>query len=365
MRVAILTENLAFGGINRYCLYLARGLGRSPGVEPTVWALPSSGDDWLLAEAESMGVEVMVVGPHPVRSVRRLVAERQIDIVHSQGYRSNLVARAALCRGRGRTKSVCTVHGAYYFASAAPRSKVYYSLDYLTMCRSHRVIAVSAATAARVSRWARGECVVVVHNGTEPVSYPDPALRVTTRRALGIAPEERVVCYVGRLDPQKGVEALAATIAEVVAGSHDVTFLLVGDGESRGWVEGRVRAFGKRVIITGARRDVGPYYAAADLLFMPSRSEGFPMALIEAFARGLPAVASNVGGVPEVLVEGYSGFLCERDDTKAMAKRIIQLAHDDGSRTTMGANARESVVSRFTVPAMVEATHRVYQSLQQ
>ncbi len=87
------------------------------------------------------------------------------------------------------------------------------------------------------------------------------------------------------------------------------------------------------------------------------------MVLLEAFALGLPAVASNVGGVPEVLVEGYSGFLCDRDDPDTMAWRILQLAGDDALRATMGANARETILAGFTVPAMVEATYQAYLAL--
>ncbi len=363
MKVAILTESLAFGGVNRYCLTLAKGLEAYPQVETEVLALPSSGDDWLLREAGKLDVRVEVLGEVPVRALRRIVSERGFDVVHTNGYRSNTLTRLALCCGAPAVKSICTVHGAHYFTSAAWRSRGYYALDYLTMFRTDRVIAVSAATAGRVSRWVRANRLVVIHNGTSIATSAGAPDRVAQREALGISASAKVVCFVGRFDPQKGMDALTQTMAAVLAGSEDVVFLLVGDGRSRAQVEAAALGFGARVVMTGSQRDVEPYFVASDMVFFPSSSEGLPLALLEAFAHGLPAVASNVGGIPEVIVEGHNGFLCGRHDTDTMTRRIMQLAHDDELRTRMGANARDTVAAGFTISGMVEATHRAYLAL--
>jgi hypothetical protein len=363
MKVAILTEGFNFGGVNRYCLTLAQGLEQYPGVKLELLAFPSAGDDWLLQEASRLGIAVEVLGEMPIRPLRRILADRGFDIVHSNGYRSNIISRLALGCGGPTPKTICTVHGAHYFPSAAWRSKGYYAVDYLTMFRTDKVIAVSAATARQVSRWARGDRLIVIHNGTSIPDLPRGSEKDTQRKALGISPLARVVCFVGRLDPQKGMDALTGTMADVLTGTDDLVFLLVGDGRSRAQVEATAQRFGARAIMTGTQRDVDPYYAASDLVFFPSSTEGLPMAVLEAFARGLPAVASNVGGMPEVIVEGHSGFMCDRLDTKSMARRILQLARDDGLRDTMGANARNTVLTRFTISGMVEATYRAYRSI--
>jgi glycosyltransferase involved in cell wall biosynthesis len=363
MKVAILTENITFGGVNRYCLTLAKGLTAYPQVEPQVLALPSTGDDWLLREADRLGIRVEVLGEVPVRALRRLISERGIDVVHTNGYRANVITRLALCCGGPAVKHVCTVHGAHYFASAALRSKGYYALDYLTMFRQDAVIAVSAATASKVSRWVRGDRLAVIHNGTGVFALAGEPERLAQRKALGIPAHAKVVCFVGRFDPQKGMDALTQTMASVLAGSEDLVFLLVGDGRSWAQVEATALGFGARVIMTGLQRDVDPYFVASDMVFFPSSSEGLPLALLEASAHGLPAVASNVGGVPEVIVEGHNGFLCDRHDTDTMARRIMQLAHDDELRARMGGNARDRVATSFTISGMTEATHRAYLSL--
>lgn len=295
--------------------------------------------------------------------IRDIIAERAPEIIHSQGYRSNLVSRAAMLAAGRRTKAVCTVHGAYHFASAPLRSKVYYALDYSTMFLSDRVIAVSAGTQQRIKRWARDERVVVVHNGTVIPPIPSGRGRLGERRALGIPESAKVVCFVGRLSPQKGVALLIDVAKSIMRARDDVVFLIVGDGELGPQVDVCAREFAGRMMHVEAQQDVRPFYVVSDVLFLPSRSEGLPFALIEAFAFGLPAVGSKVGGVPEVLVDGYNGFLCQGDDGDMMKERICRVLGDDDLRHRLAVNARETIKGGFSLSTMVGATYQVYSAL--
>jgi glycosyltransferase involved in cell wall biosynthesis len=368
LNIALLADNLTFGGVNRYCLDLAEGLKAYPDVRVSLLALPDQSAGWLLHAAEARGASVQAL---PMRGafdlsvigrLRRWLWERQVDILHSQGYRSNLVARLAVRGGRLNTRLVCTVHGIYPFTAAPLRLRLFYALDYLSMLMSDRIIAVSAATRTQLARW--GPAAQVIRNGTRLPSLTDGEARDKNRHALGIAPDARVVLFVGRLAPEKGPDVLTDVAHKVLAEMENAIFLIVGDGPSMPALRGRLRDALPRVILAGQHEDVTPFYRAADVLFLPSRSEGLPMTLIEAFAHGLPAVASHVGGIPEVVQDGVNGFLCDADQPAQMCERLESILSDDALRHGMGIQARRAAETDFTIERMTAETYRLYRELE-
>jgi glycosyltransferase involved in cell wall biosynthesis len=156
---------------------------------------------------------------------------------------------------------------------------------------------------------------------------------------------------------------LAEVIRKTLAGRDDVLFLVVGSGDLAAELESCAQEFGSRVMLTGPQRDVTPFYAVADVLFLPSRTEGLPLVLLEAFAHGVPVVASNVGGVPEVVEDGINGFLCDAKDTAQMHERLVQLLGDIALRRSFGVQARSTAEARFSLDRMILETCQVYRSL--
>jgi glycosyltransferase involved in cell wall biosynthesis len=298
-----------------------------------------------------------------IPQLRRLLIERRVDILHSQGYRSNLVARLAVRLGRLPPKLLNTVHGIHHFPSASPASRLYYLLDYLTTHTADRVIAVSRATLEWLARWGLRSKMLVIHNGTALPPAVDLQARQTSRRKLGLAVSGKVVLFVGRLSPHKGIVSLLEIARKTLAGRADVLFLIVGDGELMAEVAKCAQASGGRMILAGQQTDLAPYYAAADVLILPSCTEGLPMVLLEACAWGLPAVASNVGGVPEVVTDGVNGFLCDSSSVSHMQQRVVQLLDDDVLRRNFGAQARSTIAANFSLERMTRATWQVYRSL--
>lgn len=369
MNVTILAENLTFGGVSRYCLDLAEGLRAYPDVQVTLLALPDRRADWLLRAAETREVPVQVLpmrstfDPSIIGRMRHWLRERQVDILHSQGYRSNLIARLAVRGGRLTTRLVCTVHGLHYSSAVSPRLRLFFMLDYLSMFTSDRVIAVSRDTCGQLMRRGLQQKTRVIHNGTVIPPPVDLEARRTSRQALGIAPHTKVVTFVGRLTHQKGPGALVDVARRMVSTMDNVVFLLVGDGPCMEDIRGCVQDLFPRVRLLGRQDDVTPFYTAADVLFMPSLYEGLPMTLIEAFAHGLPAVASRVGGVPEVIQDGVNGFLCEADQTAQMCERLEKILRDDALRHEMGAQARRSAETSFSIAQMCAHTYQLYREL--
>jgi glycosyltransferase involved in cell wall biosynthesis len=141
---------------------------------------------------------------------------------------------------------------------------------------------------------------------------------------------------------------LAAAAAVVVG---EPWLLLVGDGDQRAQLEGR-----PRTVLVGVRPDPGPYLAAMDVFAMASRSEGMPGALVEAMGAGLPVVATNVGGIPEVVTNGVDGLLVPPSDPEALA-RAIEIAL---GRPELGRAAAHTARTRFSLEAMLDGYERSF-----
>lgn len=370
MNIALLADNLTFGGVNRYCLDLAVELQTYPDVNLSLLALPDQSTGWLLQAAQRLGMPVQVLPMHNtfdlqvVGELRAWLTEQKIEILHTQDYRGNIISRLAVRAGRLPIKLVATKHGLHYFPAASPRLRLFFVLDYLTMFMADRIIAVSKDTGEDVARWRVGRKVQVIHNGRNIPSLVTPQVRQSSRAALGIPHNAKVVVFVGRLTHQKGIDALVDVALSTAATMDDVIFLLVGDGPCMPDMRARV-SDSSQIRFMGQQEDVTPFYNAADVLFLPSRYEGLPMVLVEAFAHGVTAVASSVGGIPEVLVDGVNGFLCPPSDLDMMHDRLVQLLNNNALRLALGKQARHTAETSFSLEKMGRETYNLYQQLGQ
>ncbi|MBP7044736.1 MAG: glycosyltransferase family 4 protein [Chloroflexi bacterium] len=370
MNVALLADNLTFGGVNRYCLDLAVELQTYPDVNLSLLALPDQSTGWLLQAAQRLGMPVQVLPMHNtfdlqvVGELRAWLTEQKIEMLHTQDYRGNIISRLAVRAGRLPIKLVATKHGLHYFPAASPRLRLFFVLDYLTMFMADRIIAVSKDTGEDVARWRVGRKVQVIHNGRNIPSPVTPQARQSSRAALGIPRNAKVVVFVGRLTHQKGIDALVDVALGTAATMDGVTFLLVGDGPCMPDMQARV-SDSSQIRFMGQQEDVTPFYTAADVLFLPSRYEGLPMVLVEAFAHGVTAVASSVGGIPEVIVDGVNGFLCHPSDFDMMRDRLVQLLNNDALRLALGKQARHTAETSFSLEKMGRETYNLYRQLAQ
>lgn len=204
---------------------------------------------------------------------------------------------------------------------------------------------------------------------------PEP--REAARARIGIAPEERIVLFVGRIDPIKGIDTLVDAAAILLAGetlSPAPTFLIVGGdlddaGEPVGPLADIARAVAARGI-SGRFRLVGSqpqdqlpaFYAAADVVAVPSRYESFGLVAVEALACGVPVVASRAGGLRFTIDEGVSGLLVKPQSPSALAGGIARILGDDALRSAMASAARPSV-ERYAWTNIARQVMHVYRRL--
>jgi glycosyltransferase involved in cell wall biosynthesis len=130
-------------------------------------------------------------------------------------------------------------------------------------------------------------------------------------------------------------------------------------------MEMRARELGiiRHCLFLGYQEEVAPFYAAFDAVMLPSANEGTPVSVIESLSAGRPAVATRVGGVPDVLRDGEDGFLVDTGDVEALAQRLAQLARDPELRTRMGEAGRSRILRRYAVDRLIGDVDELYRSL--
>ncbi len=210
--------------------------------------------------------------------------------------------------------------------------------------------------------------VRTVHNGVDLAKIEQHARDGGCRRALGISDATRLVTTVGNLRRVKGIDVLLRAAARVCREAPETFFLLVGKTTEEDYfteLQQLTESLGLRgrVQFAGEREDVLAVLKASDLFCLPSRSEGFSNALLEAMACGLPCVATDVGGNAEAIRDGINGFLVRPEDPDALADRILHTAREPAKAREVGAAARRTVEKQFTFETMIDTVADIYRDL--
>lgn len=190
-----------------------------------------------------------------------------------------------------------------------------------------------------------------------PVRWiPVPMMRLADQQSANVAPREGVL-FVGRIAPEKALERWIQVAALVLAERPETRFLIVGDGPDRPALQRKAASLlGSSVIWRGrmASRDLPEVYRSARVLLMTSLHEGFGRVAAEALGCATPVVATNVGGLSDIVIDGRSGFLHEADDSLGLARSVLRLLEDPALGDAMGAAGRADVVERFAIDHLVE-----------
>lgn len=232
---------------------------------------------------------------------------------------------------------------------------------------THRVVAVSEDVRERLRRYEGlpHQAIAVVYNGVAPEPLLDAATRIALRREWGFAPEDFVIGTVGRFDPIKNLPLLVNSLARAAAEAPNIRGLLVGDGPefpaTRDLIERLHLADSVR--LTGFREDARALVQCMDLFVLSSFSEGTSMALLEAMAAGVPVAVTSVGGNPEIVLDGGTGWVVPSDSAEAMTGAILDAATDTAKRSAMGAAGRERFEQRFAFDRMIGRYRQCYREL--
>lgn len=375
MRVLFLTPSVRLLGARQSLLALAKAL--PAGVEAMVAA---SGEGGLTDELRAIGVPVEVVPHGPWRKVpgrlravfqqvpklKRIVRRFRPDIVHANEFHS-IPQGACLAGETVGSRALC----GHVRLGISPRQIRNYRLG-----DCHRIVAVSRACAGLFDGSGLEDRVRVVHNGVDVSAMaPESAAQAgaALRAEWGWPPGETLVlCLLGLVSERKNQALAVEAVVRANALGAPARLLLAGDAfkSSAGYGE----ALRARIESPDARdgsgaplarwlpfqREVAPLYGAADINLLVSSEEGFGRTIIEAGAVGRPSVGSSVGGIPELVEQGRTGWIVPEGDAEALAERIAEAWRDRGALAGMGAAARERAVGSFSLEAHAAAMVAVW-----
>jgi N-acetyl-alpha-D-glucosaminyl L-malate synthase BshA len=306
-------------------------------------------------------------------TIARVAEERRLDIVHAHyavphataAYLAYQMLATARSSGPAATppRTVTTLHGTDITLVGSDPSyarAVAFSIE-----RSDGVTAVSRSLKAdTISALGIQHEIRVIPNFLDCAEYrrhDDPALRAQ------VCPPDRfdaLVVHVSNFRPVKRVD-VALEVFRAIRHRVRARFVLVGDGPVRTDLERQVADYGltDEVVIVGEQHELVPWLSIADLFLLPSAQESFGLAALEAMACEVPVVASNVGGLPEIIEDGVTGFVCPPDAVDVMAARGIALLTDPALQSSIARNAAEVVRSRYCTDLVVPLYEMQYRDV--
>lgn len=287
-------------------------------------------------------------------------------VVHTHLAKAGLLGRLAAALLRVPVV-VHTFHGnvlSGYFGAA--KSGLFLRLERVLAGLSTRIIAISERQASELRDLgiATEPRLVRVPLGLDLVPFLDAPAGLL-RRELGLDDRVPLVGTVARLVPIKAIEVFLRAAALVAATNDATRFVIVGDGDERE----RLRALAERLSLReridwlGWRADLPAIYADLDVVVLTSRNEGTPVSLIEALAAGRAVVATDVGGVPDVVVPPHRGVLVPSGDAEAVARAVLDLLADNQRRRRLGAAGRESIYPEYDSATLVRRIEQLYLGL--
>ena len=278
------------------------------------------------------------------RALRELIRDPAVAAVHSHGYRADFAAFMA------RSSGVTWVSTAHGYTGGTLRLRLYETVDRWLLGRADRVLAVSSKLRELLLNGGpTNETVRLLRNA--PPAAP-PLARAAARAALGFPQDAVIAGWVGRFSHEKGADRMPLIFADR---STTCTLALVGDGPLRREVVNRLKELGHLdVRWLGIRRDIGTLLAAFDLLVLPSRTEGMPMAVLEAMVARVPIVAFDVGDV-SFAVRSTTGWCVPADDMTAFSQCLVSALTSADDRCLRGCAAAEHIAANFSLASWVEA----------
>jgi glycosyltransferase involved in cell wall biosynthesis len=357
----------------KYRVTLVTGLSRESRMTPAEKEAVESG----LEKARRQGVEIIRL-PALVRSLHplydfsallalwRIIRREKPDIVHTHTSKAGILGRWAAWLARAPI-IIHTPHGhVFYGHFASFFSRLFLLTERVTAPVTHQLVALTRGERDDylALRLFTEDRMPVIHSGVDI----DPFLATRSngagiRRELGIPDVATVVGTVGWLLPIKNPLGLLEAMIPLLKSRSDVFLVFVGKGDLEPHLKRKTLKAGVdgNVVLAGWRRDIPEVMKAFDVFVLPSLNEGMGRVVVEAMASGKPVVASDVGGIPDMVRDGDNGFLVDPRDPDAMRAAIERLIDDPAMRAAMGEKGRATAFS-FSLAAMISKIEALYES---
>jgi glycosyltransferase involved in cell wall biosynthesis len=369
-RIGVLhvVDCLNVGGTERQLFELLRHLDRSR-FYPLVACFKSDGE--LLPKLNAIGIAPIefplrgsLMQPNTARQIvrmARLCRRENVSVVHAHDFYSNLIGVAAA--SLAGVASIASRRDLAHWLSRTQRRAL------RLVCRVADVVVANARAVAAQSAHQLGvddDKMVVVPNGIDVEGFDLQAFRAPDPLLPPVEPDvPRVVMVASMHRPDKGHADLLQAAAMLRQRGCRAQWLLVSDGALRPQLEAQARALGLDgdVHFLGRRHDIPSVLVRCDVVVHPSWAEGFPNAVLEAMCAARPVVATRVGGVPEVMIDGDTGLLVEPRAPERLAAALERLLADPAAAHTMGLHGRRRAESVYSLDRMCRTVERMYEAL--
>ncbi len=309
----------------------------------------------------SIGLQSMSpLDPRGVYKLAKVLQQEKVSILCTHGYKPNILGCIAV-----KIAGIKTIAISRGWTWESPKIKLYEWLDRFFLRVADHVVAVSEGQQKKILQCGLpSRKVSVIHNA---INLDDKIFsdRHPVREELGIPQDSFLVVSAGRLSPEKNYSAMIAVAKRVVAENTSIYFAIFGEGFLRSKLEQQRDAAGLngRLFFPGFREDIHNAFYSMDVFMLPSLTEGLPNVALEAFAARKPIVASAVGGTPEIVQHGISGFLAAPDDIVGMAESILRLAGNAGLRKRMGEAGYQYAATNFGFEAQTKKYEELYDTI--
>jgi L-malate glycosyltransferase len=360
----LFTDSFMRGGTERQFVRLVRGIDRNQ-YDIVIGCLQRCGP--LLSEVESLDVSIVEFPIDSLYNLRaaklfvelvRFLYREQIHIVHAfDFYTSVFAVPAARLAGvpvvLASRRELLNLRTPWQQRATRIACRLATGVVVNSRAVEHDLAGLESGSRRKID---------VLPNCIDLEEFESKLSSVEIRRDLGLSPRSILIGALGNLRPEKNLETFLLATRGILDAIPSAEFLVIGDGPAANKLKSLANdlCLSESVHFLGERADVPDLVAALDILVLCSYTESFPNAILEAMAMGKPVVATNVGGIPELVEEGQTGFLVPPRDPKAIADRVLSLCRDSARRLQMGRAAHAQVESNFTVQAVTTKLEGIY-----
>jgi len=361
IKVLQLIEALEIGGMERIIGVITCGLDRKK-YNVEIWCIAKGGE--IADELKDKGVKVRILNiftyhnPFNILKLTFLLKKSKPDIVHTHGYFASTIGRIA-AKLAGVPIIISHMHSTYW-----EYRKKHILMERFLNIFTHKIICCSKAVEEFVKSYERikPSKTVVIYNGINEDRFSQPKNISSIKALFKINLSDPVVGTIASLTPHKGHKYLLEAAVKVLDTFPNSKFLIVGEGALRKELEQKVYNLNitSNIIFTGRRKEVANLLSIMDVVVLPSCiREGMPMSIIEAMAAGKPVVATNIGGIPEVVKDRETGLLVEPKSSSSLASAITRLLRDKEYATSLGETGKKHA-EKFSSSIMAEKIEEIY-----
>ena len=317
-------------------------------------------DRYVAAGVQVRGFPVdSLVGLSALKATREMASyfrEQRIDLVHSHDCYTNFLMIAA-----ARLARVPSLASKRYIQHFKPAHRY---TDRIGFRLATGVLANSRMVGESVQKdeGIPGSKVAVIHNFVDDSLFSAPSERAFWRETFGLPDNALVIAIVAQLREEKNHTLLLEAFSTLAVVHHTAHLVIVGDGPERENIVNAIERLGlaPRVTMAGHVGQAWRVFSIADVSVLPSRHEGFPNSVVEAMAMGVPVVASDVGGIPDAIVDGTTGLLVPVGDVKALEGALSRMLTDEEFRKSAGCAARKRAAEDFRASVVIDRVEALY-----